>query len=135
MLRRAPRVVGIRGVLLVLLALLMPLAVAAPVQASQTSTIIGYDQIGTPIYDTANYRGQICGDSSSSTSIYVRNNLRDLAPRLLLRRGEGWFDVRGYNDSYRGAWWWYGTGNDGHGNTYNGWVFLNHITYRDGACH
>jgi len=135
MLTREHRAVGLRRFLLVLVALVASLAVAAPVQATQTSTVIGYDQIGTPIYDTENYRGYVCGDSSSPTSIYVRNNLRDLAPRLLLRQGEGWFDVRGYNQSYRGAWWWYGTGNDGHGNTYNGWVFLNHITYRDGACH
>lgn len=130
----------LRRALVVLVMVLGALAFNGPAEAA---TVIGYDEINTPIYDTANYRGQVCGDGTDPNSIYVRNNLRDLAPRLLLRKGSGFLDVRGYNDTARGmyspnhtnAWWWYGTGNDGAGHTYRGWVFLNHITYRDGACH
>jgi hypothetical protein len=124
---------SVKRAIVLALTIVSGLIAAAPAQAGP---IIAYDSIGTPIYDTVNYRAQICGDPSSGfTSAYVRNNLRDLAPRLLVRRGQGWFDVRGYNEAQRGAWWWYGTGHDGYGNSYNGWIFLNHITYRDGTCH
>ena len=115
------------------------MALCALTAVASADTIIGYDDAGYPIYDTPNYTARICGDINAPDSTYVRNNLRDLAPRLLLRQGRDSFDVRGYGyrngdpNSPDGK-WLRGTGHSATEGDYVGWVAARSVTTTNGYC-